>query len=89
MKDGQPDSERVRTAAKANARLIEMLEDHQPIERFSLLHTNAAQKAEAFRASIAEMLPEGEIYSMDITPVIGAHIGPGAVGFAIVSGRTN
>jgi DegV family protein with EDD domain len=86
MKKGLPGSVRVRTSAKAEARLIKMLEERQPIERFALLHTNASAEAEAFRAKIAELIPESEIFSMDITPVIGAHIGPGAVGYAIVSG---
>ena len=84
MRDGQAGSERVRTSLKAQAKLVELLEAHRPIERFALLHTNAADKAEAFRASVAEHLPEGEIYSIDITPVIGAHVGPDAVGFAVV-----
>lgn len=85
MKNGHPGSERVRTTARATARLVEMLKAYQPIERFALLHTNAREEAEAFRAQIASLLPSGEIYSMDITPVIGAHIGPGAVGYALVS----
>jgi len=85
MKNGQPGSERVRTSSKAEARIIEMLEEHQPIERFALLHTNAPEEANAFYASIKDLLPDGEVYSMDITPVIGAHIGPGAVGYAIIS----
>jgi DegV family protein with EDD domain len=86
MTDGQPGSERVRTAEKAESRLIEMLRAFQPIDRFALLHTNAAQKAETFRARIADMIPDRDVYSMDITPVIGSHIGPGAVGFALISG---
>lgn len=85
MREGEAGSERVRTAAKAEARLVELLKENLPIEKFALLHTNAAEKAEAFRARIADLLPEGAVYSMDITPVIGAHIGPGAVGYAIVS----
>jgi DegV family protein with EDD domain len=85
MKLGQPGSERVRTMARAEARLIQMLEEHQPIERFALLHTHAAQKADRFREKIGHLIPKGEVFSMDITPVIGAHIGPGAVGFAIIS----
>ncbi len=85
MREGDAGSERVRTAAKAEARLVELLKENLPIEKFALLHTNAAEKAEAFRARIADLLPEGAVYSMDITPVIGAHIGPGAVGYAVVS----
>ena len=85
MKNGQPGSERVRTTQKAEARLIQMLKEHQPIERFALLHTNAPEQANAFYARIKDLLPDGEVYSMDITPVIGVHIGPGAVGYAIIS----
>ena len=85
MKNGKPGSERVRTTQKAESRLIKMLEEHRPIERFALLHTNAPEEANAFYSRIAELIPEGEIYSVDITPVIGAHIGPGAVGYAIIS----
>ena len=85
MKDGQPGSERVRTTRKAEVRLVELLEEHLPIERFALLHTNAPEEANLFYSRIADLIPEGEVYSMDITPVIGAHIGPGAVGYAIIS----
>jgi DegV family protein with EDD domain len=85
MKNGQPGSERVRTTARADARLVQMLEERQPIERFTLLHTNAPEKAETFRARIAHLIPPNKSYSMDITPAIGAHIGPGAVGYAIIS----
>ncbi len=85
MKDGQPGSDKVRTSIRAEKRLITLLEKHIPIERFALLHTNAYKKAEEFKKKIAEHLPDEEIFSMDITPVIGAHLGPGAVGYAIVT----
>jgi DegV family protein with EDD domain len=85
MRNGKPGSERVRTFGKAQERLIEMVRENLPIERFTLLHTNASEKAEEFVDRIRHLLPEDEIFSMDITPVIGAHIGPGAVGFAVVS----
>jgi DegV family protein with EDD domain len=85
MFNGQPGSDRVRTSIRAEKRLISLLEDRIPIERFSLLHTHAHEKAEEFKEKIRDYLPAGEIFSMDITPVIGAHLGPGAVGYAIVS----
>ena len=85
MKDGLPGSERVRTTITAEARLVKMLEERLPIERFALLHTNAPEDADGFYAKVADLIPDEEIYSMDITPVIGAHIGPGAVGFAVIS----
>jgi len=85
MKNGLPGSERVRTAIKAEALLIKMLEAYQPIERFALLHTNAPTEAEGLRSKVSQIIPEGKVYSMDITPVIGAHIGPGAIGYAVIS----
>jgi DegV family protein with EDD domain len=87
MEDGNPTSERVRTTRRAEERLIQLLEERKPIERFALLHTNAAEEAQAFRKRIEHLIPAEGVYSMDITPVIGAHIGPGAVGYAVVTGR--
>ena len=85
MRDGQPGSDRVRTSIRAEGRLISLLEKNLPIEKFALLHTNAHNKAEEFKKKIEKHLPEGEIFSMDITPVIGAHLGPGAVGYAVLT----
>ncbi|MBN1265134.1 MAG: DegV family protein [Anaerolineales bacterium] len=87
MVDGVPTSSRVRTTQRAEEQLIKELEKRAPFEQFALVHTNAAAEAEAFRQRIERFLPEGPLFSMDITPVIGAHIGPGAVGFAAVSAR--
>ncbi|MCE9644961.1 MAG: DegV family protein [Chloroflexi bacterium] len=85
MKNGMPGSERVRTTYKAEARLLKILEEHQPIEQFSLLHTNALEKAMAFHEQAAHLLPAEITHTINITPVLGAHLGPGAVGYAIVA----
>jgi DegV family protein with EDD domain len=84
MVEGVPTSTRVRTQQRAEEYLIDELEKNAPFEQFALVHTNAAAEAESFRQLIERFIPPGEVYSMDITPVIGAHIGPGAVGFAAV-----
>lgn len=84
MENGQPSSERVRTTRKAEERLVQLLNERTPIERFALVHTNAAQEARSFQKRIEHLVPAGSDLAMDITPVIGAHIGPGAVGYAIV-----
>lgn len=85
MYQGDASSERVRTSKRATQRLIKLLSDVAPLEKVALLHSNAPQKAEALRRQVQHLLPEGEIMSVNITPVIGAHIGPGAVGVACVS----
>ncbi len=85
MHDGTPGSERVRTASKAEERLITMLEERKPIERFALLHTHDPGGAQTLKEKLEAHIPSGQEIAVDITPVIGAHIGPGAVGYAIVS----
>jgi DegV family protein with EDD domain len=85
MKNGLPGSERVRTIVKAEQRMLEMFKESHPFEKVAILHTNAQERAQDFLKKVSDLIPEGDIYSVDITPVIGSHIGPGAVGFAIIS----
>jgi DegV family protein with EDD domain len=85
MQDGKPGTERVRTRDRALKRVVELLALAGPEERIALVHSHASQEMLAeLRALAAHLLPQEPILSADITPVIGAHIGPGAVGFAIV-----
>lgn len=85
MHAGKPTSEKVRTSNGAFNRLIHLLLDRAPLERVALVHTHAHEQAKKLLSKVSHVLPEGSIPSMDITPVIGAHIGPGAIGFACVS----
>ena len=85
MYDGKPNAERVRTRERATQRVLEMLYDAGQVERIAMVHTHSPERLAELRQQAAHLLPDGDIPSMDITPVIGAHIGPGAVGFAIVS----
>jgi len=85
MYDGKPTAERVRTRERAMQRLLEMLYDVGPLERVAIVHTHAPERVAELRERAAQLLPSGDIMTMDITPVIGAHIGPGAVGFACVA----
>jgi DegV family protein with EDD domain len=87
MNRGKPSAERVRTAKRAEQRLIDLLTGLAPLEKVALVHANAAQKAEALRQKVSHLLPAGEIFSVEITPVLGAHLGPGAVGFACISAK--
>lgn len=85
MYNGKPGTERVRTRDRALKRVVEMLAAVGKLERVAIVHTHALpQRLAELRALAAHLLPVGEIMTADITPVIGAHIGPGAVGFAVV-----
>lgn len=85
MNKGAAGSLNVRTTRKAFKKVLALLKENLPIEKVALVHTNAPEAAQKLYEMAAGMLPEVEVISMDITPVIGAHIGPGAAGFAIIS----
>ncbi len=87
MHDGNPTAEKIRTAEAATRRLIALLAEQVPLERVALVHTHALERARDLRHKAQHLLPEGEILSVDITPVFGTHLGPGAVGFACVKAR--
>ncbi len=86
MHNGIPGAEKVRTRMRALRRLVKMLADVSPLEKVAIVHTHALpERVAELREMAASLLPKGPILTADITPVIGAHIGPGAVGFAVVS----
>jgi DegV family protein with EDD domain len=86
MHKGKPSSERVRTRCRAMKRLVEMLAAVGKLERAAIVHTHAQpERITELRTLAADLLPQRDILAADITPVIGAHIGPGAIGFAIVA----
>ena len=88
MFDGNPTAERLRTRNKAKKRLIELLEEAAPFEQLAILHSNAADRARALLGEIKPLLPNENILFEEITPVLGAHIGPGVIGFACVSKKS-
>ena len=85
MHDGTPSSERVRTRERAIKHVIGMLRNLGKLERAAIVHTHAPERVAELIAQAATLLPSGDILQVDITPVIGAHIGPGAAGFAAVT----
>lgn len=87
MHQGKAGAERVRTSTRAMARLVAILQEVGPVEQAVLLHAHAPDRAAQFYALARPWLPTGPLPSVEIAPVIGAHIGPGAVGLAVVSTR--
>ena len=86
MHDGKPGAERVRTKERALQRLIEMTAELGELEQLALVHTNAGEEADALWQQAKHLAPDLVTpLSVDVTPVLGAHLGPGAVGFACTS----
>jgi DegV family protein with EDD domain len=86
MNDGEVSTERIRTRAKALQRLIELVAALGPLSDLALVHTNAPDEAEQLGKMAAHLFPPNRPHmTAQVTPVIGVHIGPGAVGFVAVT----
>lgn len=88
MHDGIASAERVRTSSRAMERLVQLLRNLGVIERVAIVHTHSTERVAELRQAAKYLLPKEELLDVDITPVIGAHIGPGAAGFAAISAAT-
>lgn len=85
MHDGEVNIERVRTRNRAIQRMIALVSELAPLEELALVHTHAPAQAANLREEAGALFPGSRVPLLEeVTPVIGAHIGPGAVGFVAV-----
>lgn len=90
MNDDHIEMGRKRTTARAMDWLRERAEALHPLEQLVVLHTNAAERAAAFKEQIAHLAPpESIVRTVGVTPVLGAHLGPGVIGFTAVQAATS
>jgi len=84
--DGKLDAfERVRTKGKALQRLVVLAEEKangRPLH-IGIIHANAPQIAQEFCEQITHHLDCKEVITLELSPVIGVHVGPGAIGIAL------
>ncbi|HEU5265574.1 MAG TPA: DegV family protein [Jatrophihabitans sp.] len=79
--------EKVRTSAKAVARLVDLTVRTAADGAVDLAvhHVGAAGRAAAVTDQLRAALPKiGECYVSELGPVVGAHLGPGALGTVVV-----
>jgi fatty acid-binding protein DegV len=69
--------------------MMEWLAEYAPFEKLAIVHAGVQAEAEAMRERVKEFLPDGDIPVVQITPVLGSHLGIGALGFACVSAKEN
>jgi DegV family protein with EDD domain len=81
---GKATSEKVRTHRKAIERMMTILKSLAPFERVALLQSEASGRADELFEMAKSYLPNGETLRGVISPVMGAHIGPGVVGFVCI-----
>lgn len=80
----------VRTTSQANERMAAFLKTGFPLERLAILHTGAESRARQFLEHLMDEsrreLPR-DILMVNVTTVIGAHVGPNGLGFAAVRAK--
>jgi DegV family protein with EDD domain len=86
MNMGKPSASRTRTNKRARQRLLDWLAEYAPYEKLAIVHAGIQEEAEALREQIHSFFPEsGMVPIVQITPVLGSHLGIGAIGFACIS----
>ncbi|MEZ0397025.1 MAG: DegV family protein [Anaerolineales bacterium] len=88
--DGRVDSvDKVRTRSKVLDRVVELVVEktagRHPVH-LATLHANAETDARALLATASARLDPVETIFSSVSPVIGAHTGPGTVGLAYMAG---
>jgi len=77
----------VRTTHQANERMSKFLLEGGPLERLAILHTGAEPRAREFLNDLmqkdSQSVPR-DILMVNVTTVIGTHVGPNGLGFASV-----
>jgi DegV family protein with EDD domain len=77
----------VRTTGQANERMSKFLLESGPLERLAILHTGAEARAREFLNEIMQKASQSvprDILMVNVTTVIGTHVGPNGLGFAAI-----
>lgn len=78
--------EKVRTQGRALKHLLQHVSDLGPLKELALLHTANPEGVRSLRQEAQHLFPEDyEPVSVEVTPTIGVHVGPGALGFACIT----
>jgi DegV family protein with EDD domain len=77
----------VRTTKQANARIMSFMQTGVSFERLAILHTGAEGRAREFLNQLMNEMNQSlprDILMVNVTTVIGTHVGPNGLGFAAV-----
>lgn len=78
--------EKIRTSSKARARFLEIAKEElsKPNDGFFLAYTNNKDFVEEIKEELLQSFPKANIRVIPLTPVVGAHAGPGTCGMGII-----
>ena len=73
-----------RTGLKGENRLLQFIKDLGPLERLAILHSNAEKEALALQGQLNIEITHHP-FLVNVTTIIGTHVGPNALGFVAVT----
>ena len=80
--------ERTRTRNKGINRLYELASEHGAIERLAICHSTTPEEALALEQRLSPLLTDGaRVIQTRFGPVVGVHVGPGALGVSIMPAK--
>jgi DegV family protein with EDD domain len=75
---------RTRTSPRMFEALVRLAHESAPLERLAVMHTNRLEDAKRLADALSDIHPPHEQTIVDVTPVIGVHVGPHGLGLGIV-----
>jgi DegV family protein with EDD domain len=85
MNQGKITTTMARSIKGSMNHLLRILASLGSLEKLALVHTNAPDQIELLFEESRQYFPDlKNIYRVDVTPVLGAHLGPGVIGFVAV-----
>ncbi|MBI5928283.1 MAG: DegV family protein [Chloroflexi bacterium] len=78
---------RVRTFEKAIKEMADIAHREAPLERLTVLHSFNPERGQKLLDLVQDIAPKDYINMVDVTPAIGTHVGPNAVGLALIKAK--
>ncbi len=75
---------RVRTTRRTFDTLVEFARAAAPFSHLAILHTSNRTGAQRLGETLADLYPLREVITVEVTPVIGVHVGANGLGLAVV-----
>ena len=76
-----------RTTKQSGQRVLDLLLENGKLERLAILHTNAEPRARELLNNLMQQASQSvprDILMVNVTTIIGTHVGPNGLGFAVV-----
>ena len=79
----------VRSRAAGVQYILTIAEERAPLQQVAVMYSTTPQEADALAERVRPLVPDGTVIHARVGPVLGTHTGPGAIGIAVQSEKTD